>query len=67
VRIAQLVAHAAEEFILCVRGGDAALPKLLLGFLVYFVLGKCVTYTAGAILSAVVVCLTHTRFGSDIE
>jgi len=32
VGIAQLVAHAAGESILCVRGGDAAVPKLLCDF-----------------------------------
>jgi len=31
--IAQLVAHAADESILCMRSSDAALPKLLCDFL----------------------------------
>jgi len=35
VGIAQLVAHAEDECILYVRGGDAALPKLLWDFLLY--------------------------------
>jgi len=33
VHIAQLAAHAADKSILCVRGGDAALPKLHWDFL----------------------------------
>ena len=36
VGIVQLVAHAAGESILCVRGGNAALHKLLLDFLFIF-------------------------------
>jgi len=33
VGIAQLLAHASDDSILCVRGGDVALPKLLWDFL----------------------------------
>ena len=37
VGIAQLVAHSADESILCVRGGDSTLPKLLWDFLLVII------------------------------
>jgi len=39
VGIAQLVAHAADESILCVRDGNAAVTKLLWGFLLLLLNG----------------------------
>jgi len=39
VGIAQLVAHAADKSILCMRGGDKALPKLLWDFLFWLRMG----------------------------
>jgi len=53
--ITQLIAHAAGESILCMRGGEAALPKLiqdsLLSNVKDFSRSQSVTYTGKVIIS----------------
>jgi len=55
VAIAQLVSHTADESILCMRGDDAALPKVLWDFLLSkvkdFSKPQTVTYTVKVTIS----------------
>ena len=58
--IAQLVAHAADESILCVRGGDAAVPRLLWDLLKYsYYAGRVHIGMRKASVCCQSVCLSH--------